>query len=155
MFLFTGVMAYGPRKSFEVLVLERGGEIAMGVSKKVHYLMVGEIGNDQWLHSTYGKKKSKKLWSYERIVRRSRLSASSTGKRRCSARPPGREADVGERRYRFPRGRLAGELAAVGIDLVGHLVRPHSLVAKHHRGPFASIVARMTEYLRAVCIPIA
>lgn len=89
MFLFTGVMAYGPRKSFEVLVLERGGEIAMGVSKKVHYLMVGEIGNDQWLHSTYGKKKSKKLWSYERIVRRSRLSASSTGKRRCSARPPG------------------------------------------------------------------
>lgn len=53
-------MAYGPRKSFEVLVLERGGEIAMGVSKKVHYLMVGEIGNDQWLHSTYGKKKIKK-----------------------------------------------------------------------------------------------
>lgn len=37
-------------------MLERGGEIAMGVSKKVHYLMVGEIGNDQWLHSTYGKK---------------------------------------------------------------------------------------------------
>lgn len=35
---------------------ERGGEIAPGVSKKIHYLVVGEIGNEQWLHSTYGTK---------------------------------------------------------------------------------------------------
>lgn len=56
LFLFTGVMAYGPRKDCEALVLERGGEIAPGVSKKIHYLVVGEIGNEQWLHSTYGTK---------------------------------------------------------------------------------------------------
>ena len=30
--------------------------IASGISKKVHYLVVGEIGNEQWLHSTYGTK---------------------------------------------------------------------------------------------------
>ncbi|WP_447747729.1 BRCT domain-containing protein [Pseudomonas nicosulfuronedens] len=56
LFLFTGVMAYGPRKDCEALVVDRGGEIAPGVSKKIHYLVVGEIGNDQWLHSTYGTK---------------------------------------------------------------------------------------------------
>lgn len=55
-FLFTGVMAYGPRKDCESLIVERGGLIGGSVSKKIHYLVVGSIGNDQWLHSTYGTK---------------------------------------------------------------------------------------------------
>ncbi|WP_085619226.1 MULTISPECIES: BRCT domain-containing protein [unclassified Pseudomonas] len=56
MFLFTGTMAYGPRKACEALVVERGGSIAAGVSKKIHYLVIGSIGNEQWLHSSYGTK---------------------------------------------------------------------------------------------------
>ncbi|MRF39256.1 NAD-dependent DNA ligase [Escherichia coli] len=56
MFLFTGTMAYGPRKVCEALVVERGGSIAAGVSKKTHYLVIGSIGNEQWLHSSYGTK---------------------------------------------------------------------------------------------------
>lgn len=55
-FLFTGVMAYGPRKECESQIIERGGLIGGSVSKKIHYLVVGSIGNDQWLHSTYGTK---------------------------------------------------------------------------------------------------
>ena len=55
-FLFTGVMAYGPRKECESLIVERGGLIGGSVSKKINYLVVGSIGNDQWLHSTYGTK---------------------------------------------------------------------------------------------------
>ncbi|MBH3350840.1 BRCT domain-containing protein [Pseudomonas putida] len=55
-FLFTGTMAYGPRKDCEALVIERGGAVAAGVSKKIHYLVIGSIGNDQWLHSIYGTK---------------------------------------------------------------------------------------------------
>lgn len=55
-FLFTGVMAYGPPKECESLIVERGGLIGGSVSKKVHYLVVGSIGNDQWLHSSYGTK---------------------------------------------------------------------------------------------------
>jgi NAD-dependent DNA ligase len=56
LFVFTGVMAYGPRKECETLVINRGGRIGPGVSKKIHYLVIGSIGNDQWLHSTYGTK---------------------------------------------------------------------------------------------------
>ncbi|PZP21008.1 BRCT domain-containing protein [Pseudomonas kuykendallii] len=56
LFVFTGIMAYGPRKACEALVLERNGQIGAGVSKKLDYLVVGTIGNDQWLHSTYGTK---------------------------------------------------------------------------------------------------
>lgn len=56
MFLFTGTMAYGPRKACEALVVERGGSIAAGVNKKTHYLVIGSIGNEQWLHSSYGTK---------------------------------------------------------------------------------------------------
>jgi NAD-dependent DNA ligase len=55
-FVFTGVMAYGPRKDCQALVTDRGGLIGGGVSKKVHYLVVGSIGNEQWRHSTYGTK---------------------------------------------------------------------------------------------------
>ncbi len=56
LFIFTGIMAYGPRKDCEALVLERGGLIGPGVSKKIHYLVVGSIGNEQWLNSAYGTK---------------------------------------------------------------------------------------------------
>lgn len=49
-------MAYGPRKHCEALVVERGGLIGGSVSKKVNFLVIGSIGNDQWLHSSYGLK---------------------------------------------------------------------------------------------------
>ena len=56
LFVFTGVMAFGPRKDCQALVEERGGLIGGAVSKKVHYLVVGSVGNEQWRHSTYGTK---------------------------------------------------------------------------------------------------
>jgi NAD-dependent DNA ligase len=56
MFVFTGVMAFGPRKNCQALVEERGGLIGGSISKKVHYLVVGSVGNEQWRHSTYGTK---------------------------------------------------------------------------------------------------
>lgn len=56
LFVFTGIMAYGPRKACEALVLERNGQIGASVSRKLDYLVIGTIGNDQWLHSTYGTK---------------------------------------------------------------------------------------------------
>ena len=55
-FVFTGVMAFGPRAECERLVRERGGIIGAGVSRKVDYLVVGSIANEQWLHSNYGTK---------------------------------------------------------------------------------------------------
>ncbi|WP_046269297.1 BRCT domain-containing protein [Pseudomonas syringae] len=56
LFMFTGTMAYGPRKHCEELVLERGGQICSGLTKKTSFLIVGSLGNDQWLHSSYGLK---------------------------------------------------------------------------------------------------
>lgn len=55
-FVFTGVMAYGLRKDCEQLVIERGAATTSAVSRKVHFLVIGSIGNDQWLNSTYGTK---------------------------------------------------------------------------------------------------
>lgn len=56
LFVFTGVMAYGPRKDCQALIEERGGLIGGGINKKTHYLVVGSVGNDQWRHSSYGLK---------------------------------------------------------------------------------------------------
>lgn len=55
-FMFTGTMAYGPRKHCEALITERGGQIGGSVSKKLHFLVIGSLANDQWLHSSYGLK---------------------------------------------------------------------------------------------------
>lgn len=55
-FLFTGTMAFGPRRECERFMRERGADIGAGVSKKIHYLVVGSIGNEQWRHSSYGTK---------------------------------------------------------------------------------------------------
>lgn len=55
-FLFTGTMAFGPRRECEQIVLERGGVIGASVSKKVNFLVVGSIGNEQWRHTSYGTK---------------------------------------------------------------------------------------------------
>ncbi|BCY02062.1 BRCT domain-containing protein [Stutzerimonas stutzeri] len=74
LFVFTGVMAYGPRKDCEALVIDRGGQIGPGVSKKIHYLVVGTIGNEQWLHSTYGTKIKKAVELREAGVRISIIS---------------------------------------------------------------------------------
>lgn len=60
-FVFTGIMAYGPRKDCQILVEERGGIIGAGVSQNIQYLVVGSIGNDQWRHSAYGTKIMKAL----------------------------------------------------------------------------------------------
>ena len=56
LFVFTGTMAYGPRKECQKLVEERGGIIGGGVNKKTDFLVIGSIGNDQWRHSSYGLK---------------------------------------------------------------------------------------------------
>lgn len=55
-FVFTGIMAFGPRKDCQQLVTDRGGILGGGVSKKVDYLVVGSIGNEQWRHASYGTK---------------------------------------------------------------------------------------------------
>lgn len=55
-FVFTGIMAFGPRKECQQLVSDRGGILGGGVSKKVDYLIVGSIGNEQWRHASYGTK---------------------------------------------------------------------------------------------------
>ncbi len=55
-FVFTGIMAFGPRKDCQQLVTDRGGILGGAISKKVDYLVVGSIGNEQWRHASYGTK---------------------------------------------------------------------------------------------------
>lgn len=55
-FILTGTMAYGPRKHCEALITERGGRIGSSISKKVNFLIIGSIGNEQWMHTSYGLK---------------------------------------------------------------------------------------------------
>ncbi|MHB0818396.1 BRCT domain-containing protein [Stutzerimonas stutzeri] len=55
-YLFTGTMAFGARKACAQLATDAGATVAKGISTKVDYLVVGSIGNDQWLCASYGTK---------------------------------------------------------------------------------------------------
>lgn len=54
-FCFTGDFVFGPRKVCEQAVVLRGGAIG-GVTKKLHYLVVGGLGSPEWKHGSFGTK---------------------------------------------------------------------------------------------------
>lgn len=58
-FCFTGVFDYGSRAKCEQAVSERSGIAANGITKKLHYLVIGNIGSEFWKHSTFGTKIAK------------------------------------------------------------------------------------------------
>lgn len=55
-FCFTGTFASGSRNWCHGKVVERGGNSVGTISKKLNYLVVGDIGSENWLHSTHGRK---------------------------------------------------------------------------------------------------
>lgn len=55
-FCFTGVFASGTRNWCHQNVETRGGRSQGNITKKLHYLVVGNVGNENWLHSTHGRK---------------------------------------------------------------------------------------------------
>ena len=60
LFCFTGDFVFGPRNICERAVESRGGLIA-GVSKKLHYLVVGGLGSAEWKHGSFGTKIEKAI----------------------------------------------------------------------------------------------
>lgn len=55
-FVVTGTFAYGPRRQVVDAIELRGGVPSGNISKKVNYLVIGEVGSQAWRHSSYGRK---------------------------------------------------------------------------------------------------
>ena len=55
-FCFTGTFAYGKRTKCIAVIEERGGISLPRVTRELDFLVVGEIGSDAWLTSSYGRK---------------------------------------------------------------------------------------------------
>lgn len=68
LFCFTGDFVYGPRRLCEQAIEVRGGVIS-GVTKKLHYLVVGGLGSPEWKHGSSGTKIEKALQHREAGVR--------------------------------------------------------------------------------------
>lgn len=58
-FCFTGVFDFGPRAKCHEAVIARGGIAADSITKKLHYLVIGNIGSEVWKHSSFGTKIAK------------------------------------------------------------------------------------------------
>ena len=55
-FCLTGKFIYGCRSECEIAVLDRGGEVKSSPTQQTDYLVVGDIGSRDWVHSTFGRK---------------------------------------------------------------------------------------------------
>lgn len=55
-FVVTGTFAYGARANVTKAIHDRGGEVKGTITKKVNYLVIGEIGSQAWKHSAWGRK---------------------------------------------------------------------------------------------------
>lgn len=60
-FCFTGDFFFGPRDACAEHTRRRGGEVAAGVSRKLHYLVVGGLGSAEWKHGSFGTKVEKAI----------------------------------------------------------------------------------------------
>lgn len=55
-FVVTGTFEFGPRAQVCGAIADRGGIVKKAVSRQVHYLVIGNLGSRDWLHSSYGTK---------------------------------------------------------------------------------------------------
>ncbi len=55
-FVVTGTFRFGGRRAVEAAILELGGVVLKNLGAGVDYLIVGEIGSRDWIHSAYGRK---------------------------------------------------------------------------------------------------
>jgi NAD-dependent DNA ligase len=55
-FVLTGTFAFGTRKQCQEAVESLGGINANGVTKSLHYLVIGSYVTDSWAHETFGRK---------------------------------------------------------------------------------------------------
>lgn len=58
-FCFTGVFDFGSRAECQAAISQRGGMAVDGITKKLHYLVIGNIGSEFWKHSSFGTKIAK------------------------------------------------------------------------------------------------
>jgi NAD-dependent DNA ligase len=58
-FCFSGVFDYGSRTQCHDAVHQRGGVAVESITKKLHYLVIGNIGSEFWKHSNFGTKIAK------------------------------------------------------------------------------------------------
>lgn len=55
-FCFTGKFASGTRSWCEAETTARGGVCQSAVERTLRFLVIGSVGNDQWAHSSFGRK---------------------------------------------------------------------------------------------------
>lgn len=60
-FCFTGVFDFGSRADCQSAVERLGGISAKGITKKLHYLVIGSVGSEVWKHTSFGSKITKAI----------------------------------------------------------------------------------------------
>jgi NAD-dependent DNA ligase len=60
-FCITGKLVTGTRAAAVQEIESRGGQFKNSLTQKTDYLIIGEIGSQDWIHSTFGRKIEKAL----------------------------------------------------------------------------------------------
>lgn len=55
-FALTGTFEFGKRRDVKLEIESRGGVVSDGVNATTRYVVVGEVGSRDWIHSSFGRK---------------------------------------------------------------------------------------------------
>lgn len=61
LFCVTGRFALGPRAVVFDEIKARGGSVTNGIVQSLDYLVIGQVGSEDWMHSTHGRKIEKAI----------------------------------------------------------------------------------------------
>lgn len=64
-FCLTGEFAFAPRNRCGAEIEKRGGAVGNAITKKLHYLVVGSLGSQEWKNGSFGTKIEKAM-AYKR-----------------------------------------------------------------------------------------
>lgn len=61
-FIFTGTFTTGPRTTLQKIILDLGGDFHKTLKKTTNYLVIGDLGSNDWKHSSFGRKIEKAIY---------------------------------------------------------------------------------------------
>lgn len=55
-FVFTGKFVWGTRSACESAISARGGTLGKSITRRTNFLVLGDLGSRDWVHTSFGRK---------------------------------------------------------------------------------------------------
>jgi len=163
-FLITGRLQIGKRRAAQEKIESLGGVVKLAPTRALDYLVIGELGTEQWTYSRYGRKIETVMQNRSRGCRTqivserdfvyamisAKVPASRDGTRRSATSRADSDSLTSSRKA---KGALKGKKIVIAGTLEGYTRAEAQALVKQHGGKATSSVSKKTDYVLAGANP--